>query len=132
AEEWASVLVAFQVRRRWVDGSRDLCVSLADGHDWAPAEPVDLYWTYDHPGWQGQTTGYIGSEQGYWQLLSRQAALTCDAIGDLSSHLLEPLLSATGGLSTVHTAFTPWDRSTGDAPVERPATMLNALLRLWV
>jgi hypothetical protein len=131
-DEWRSVVSAVRVSRQWSHKRRDLVLTLDDRAGLHPAEPMEMYWSHNHPGWQGQTTGYIASRDVTWQEISRQAALVCDRAKDVAVHALEPLLAAMGPLASVYSGFVPWQRESGSAPDIGAATMLNALLRLWI
>jgi hypothetical protein len=131
-DEWRSVLGTVRVTREWVDGHRDLVLMLDDRAELFPADPIDMYWSHNHPGWRGADSGYLFGLEVTWQELSRQAALICDRARDVMVQGIEPLLNTIGSLVSTYSGFAPWDRESGEPPPAAAVTMLNALSYLWV
>ncbi|MEV8317691.1 hypothetical protein AB0Q95_26325 [Streptomyces sp. NPDC059900] len=122
-EGWPMLGRVLSLERTWLDGRRDVLVTLTDiASGNPPATPaVDPYWTYDIEPSSDERgrVSWMRSLEEHWR---RDTHLLCDTDRDILQHALEPLCQA--GLGMAVTDFAGyWE--------ERCISAAHALLQLW-
>jgi hypothetical protein len=91
-EEFGSLVDTLAVERLFVDGRRDLVLTINRGTLASP--PVDLFWTYEvPPGDPGRELPALRSSEQQLLFWQRRAHLLCRQSDDVVQHVLEPLVT---------------------------------------
>ncbi|GGS00190.1 hypothetical protein GCM10010252_43610 [Streptomyces aureoverticillatus] len=121
---WTGLVSTLGIERFWVDGRRDIRLSLRQGAEPEP-DPVDMYWTYGYAPdseHRPRSRGWLCWFQYDNSELREKAAFLCDKVDDTVVHGLEPLA---GTWDTAVTTFL------GDA-TEPPVSAAHAMIHLWL
>ncbi|MFJ5822143.1 NACHT domain-containing protein [Streptomyces microflavus] len=96
--EWAEFAQSIQVRQIWVNGRRDLEISLEDSG--RHPEPVDLYWHFELPPGHAVRSRRHSWSRSYWDQIWHRMEISGGTNESVVRHAMDPVFSALGPVVT--------------------------------